>query len=296
MNPRRRSTVHDLAALRLHRDGTRVLNSDTNVASRRAKHAVRDARGNWIARDAGGLGSVKQRRSAPHDGPDGVEEDEEALDDVSLPPENGKGKRRAREDKDSDAEDALNPRARKRRRFDKDLSYLASRSSSAARQPANSEGTPPQSVELPGELPVPSSDLLKCLHYFASTYYTAMGQLYDATREVRKQRRARQLEKAKTTAKVTRANRAQSEGTSAYEPPHTPGDNQIKPSDEELEDAKEENSIDEQDTQSQAEKRVRKKRGRKQWRPMEKDMYRIFDGSALMAIGAFPGSRMSSCA
>ncbi|KAI0329637.1 hypothetical protein GY45DRAFT_1252446 [Cubamyces sp. BRFM 1775] len=292
MNPRRRSTVHDLAALRLHRDGTRVPNVDAaDRPSRRAKYAVRDARGNWIAQDAGGLGNVKQRRSASHpDGDeeqDGDEEGEAATDEVSSSPRKDKGKGKAREDEGSEGED-LNPRARKRRRFDEDLSYLASRSSSALAQPTTGEDhVVPGEATVPPALPVPSSDLLKCLHYFASTYYTAMGQLYDATREARKRKKARRLEKAKAVSGRSRSHDAQSEELGNHEPQHSSGEEEVEPSDEEVEELMNEDHVEEQRVGegSHNGSRLRRKKGPRQLRPMQKDMYKIFDGSALVALG-----------
>ncbi|KAI9057660.1 hypothetical protein FKP32DRAFT_1583328 [Trametes sanguinea] len=284
MNPRRRSTVHDLAALRLHRDGTRVLNSDSNRSSRRAKYAVRDARGNWIAHDAGGLGTVKQRRSASRPSHDD-EPNAESADEGPHTPSKDKGKGRARDD---EVNDELNPRARKRRRFDEDLNYLASASSPAVIPPADSEIHGLNNhEETPGALPVPSSDLLKCLHYFASTYYTAMGQLYDSSREHRKERKARKLEKLKRATKPGRSRRAESEEMGEHEPPHSSGEEEVGLSDEENQDSTDEDATNEQTDAGQVrkEKQIRKKRGPRQLRPMEKDMYKIFDGSALVALG-----------
>ena len=163
MNPRRQSTVHDLAALRLHRDGSRILNSDTNLSSRRAKYATRDARGNWIAQDAGGLGTVKLRRSAsqPDVDQDAVSEhaaDEEVFDDSQSRPSRDKGKGRA-DDRELEEElDALNPRARKRRRFDEDMGYLDSRPSLPTTPRSDGEPLPSLDQEThPGCMPTPSS-------------------------------------------------------------------------------------------------------------------------------------------
>lgn len=69
MSVRRRNTIHDLSSLRLHPDGSRVHNisrskdSDeaAGVSTRLAKYTTRDAQGRWIAYDAGGLVTVKQR-------------------------------------------------------------------------------------------------------------------------------------------------------------------------------------------------------------------------------------------
>lgn len=162
MNTRRRTTVHDLAALRLHRDGTRVLNSDTNRSSRRAKYATHDSRGNWIAQDAGGLANVKQRRSAHQpendDGPSEPEENEDAPDGTQPSPSSSKGKGRPREDEDAEDEPGRKPRARKRRRFDEDLGYLASVSTPALASSADIENPDFRVGEQePEARPVPSS-------------------------------------------------------------------------------------------------------------------------------------------
>ena len=134
MNTRRRTTVHDLAALRVHRDGSRVANSDSNSSSRRAKYAIRDARGNWVAKDAGGLGTIKQRRVASQPEGEQAEDDgdesepdadEERMEQVEegASQKMDKGKGRVRES--GDEEDiTMNARAQKRRRFDEDFSYL----------------------------------------------------------------------------------------------------------------------------------------------------------------------------
>ncbi|KAI0694375.1 hypothetical protein C8T65DRAFT_711013 [Cerioporus squamosus] len=284
MNPRRRSTVHDLAALRLHRDSSRVLNSDTNFSSRRAKYALRDARGNWIAQDAGGLGKVKQRRSAsePDQGRDATEPeaDEEGTDDVQSSPTKDKGKERARESGSDDEDVSLNRRAQKRRRFDEDLSYLEARSQSLSVHIPNEEGIPLQAGEdLPGTLPTPSSDLLKCLHHFASSYYTAMGQLYDATREARQERKLRRLAKRRENATASSSRAASSEATKV--------DIDGGGSDEETTESSEDDddAVDREFPAKGGKSSGKKKKRRVHIHPMDKDMYKIFDGSALVALG-----------
>ncbi|TFK94900.1 hypothetical protein K466DRAFT_535073 [Polyporus arcularius HHB13444] len=282
MNPLRRSTVHDLAALRLHRDSSRVLNSDTNASSRRAKYAIRDARGNWIAQDAGGLGKVKQRRSAsePDQGEDvnEPEEDEEVTKDTQPSPTKDKGKGRARENGSDDEDAPLNRRAQKRRRFDDDMSYLDPRSQSVP-LPLPIEGDIPLQAEddLPGTLPTPSSDLLKCLHHFASSYYTAMGQLYDATREARQERKIRRLAKRKESGTASSSRAASSDATKVGVDGEDTGEESTESSDED-EDAYEAESP----TKNSSSKRKKRRRGK---HPMDKDMYKIFDGSALVALG-----------
>ena len=167
-NSRRRTTVHDVAALRVHRDGTRVANSDTNRRSRRAKYTVRDARGNWIAKDAGGLGTVTLRPGASQKEKEDAEDDDasETGADEELKEEElrasqrkGKGKERAIESGDEGGEDiAVNARARKRRRFDEDFSFLSPRASPALLPLQTSDPSQPH-PEREGSktFPVPSS-------------------------------------------------------------------------------------------------------------------------------------------
>src|ERR1700733_11716925 len=78
----RRTTVHDLTALSLHPTGSRAQPYRTN--------SLQDARGNWIAMDAGGWGAVPRRRG---------------VDDVESGGEEGA------EEEDADAEGGHNRRA-----------------------------------------------------------------------------------------------------------------------------------------------------------------------------------------
>jgi hypothetical protein len=65
---RRRSTIFDAAALRLHPNGVRISTTDIVPTSRsvlvKNKNTYRrkDARDNWIATDAGGHGKITKRR------------------------------------------------------------------------------------------------------------------------------------------------------------------------------------------------------------------------------------------
>lgn len=77
----RRSTVHDLATLRLHQNGTHIQNPN-NRTSRLTTYTVRDARGNWFARDAAGLGTTKKRPIIPSE--DGEVFDIDAVRDSSA--------------------------------------------------------------------------------------------------------------------------------------------------------------------------------------------------------------------
>lgn len=120
---KRRSTVHDLSSLRLHPDGTRVGSSSNNHRPRNAKYVVQDRRGNWIARDAGGSGQVKQRRSIRSDAEEQDEKTEEYEDDISAA---DKGKARAQEEDAAEADNAVKDRRAVRRNlFTDDLDFLS---------------------------------------------------------------------------------------------------------------------------------------------------------------------------
>ena len=80
---KRRSTVHDLASLRIHPDGTRVSTS-RNARQRKDKHARQDRHGNWVAQDAGGIGRVKTRRAAAKEAGKVSEEEGEEEEQLST--------------------------------------------------------------------------------------------------------------------------------------------------------------------------------------------------------------------
>jgi hypothetical protein len=136
----RRTTIHDLTALRVHPDGTRVLPPPTSALKPRKSHrAVKDVRGNWIAHDAGGIEGIKRskKKVTDEDGGDGeVSEGEEG----SRRKQKGKGK----ETTSALGSSPKDPRTRKRRKFDHDLGFL---------EP--SVGTTPADVTT--SLPPPSS-------------------------------------------------------------------------------------------------------------------------------------------
>ena len=79
-----------------------------------------------------------------------------------------------------------------------------------------------------------AQDLLKCLHYFASTYYTAMGQLYDVGREFRKERKMRRAGKLKKTASAS-SSRSRSTAKSADHSEDSSGTEDIDLSEDEQE-------------------------------------------------------------
>ncbi len=100
---------------------------------------------------------------------------------------------------------------------------------------------------------------MKCIHHFASNYYSERGQLSNSTRDYRRNRKARQLAKLDNKSHV----KVRGEGEKREEKGDT-----------------EEDNADEEDS-SPARKRARHRREKYLfW-----DMYKIMDGSSLMAIG-----------
>ncbi|KAL6307048.1 hypothetical protein BKA93DRAFT_747802 [Sparassis latifolia] len=278
---RRLSTIHDLAALRLHPDCTRVVNETVpNLSLRQARYTAYDVRGNWFARDAGGrIGVRKTRTRGKGKGKAREGEEDEDGEVFDLTGVNGEGDSLVDEGK-TDEED---PRARKRRRFAEDLSFLDSpRSSSVAGSlpPSvpevvlgESHDVPPTHAALSSfSFSTPSSDLLKCIHHFASTYYTAAGQLYDASREARREKRRRRLARAAAGNLADEHDHSDAEEDDEQENENSDSGN---------EDGDEEGSDTEQEPDDSAHMR---------WRTHKlltarKDMYKIFDGSALMVLG-----------
>ena len=105
-----------------------------------------------------------------------------------------------------------------------------------------------------------TQDLLKCIHYFAANFYSERGELLDVTREARREKKKRKLEREKEK---------QSESSSKED---------------------EEESQTEEDSQNGSEEpnfRVTKRCKGKQGEKPVRDMYKMFTGSALMALGQF---------
>ena len=112
---------------------------------------------------------------------------------------------------------------------------------------------------------------MKYIHYFASTYYTELGQLRDSGREYRREKKLRRLQRLSKMA-------AQKAGK----------DDKM---DGEEEDSDEPDSSEAEGTDSDNESTVSKSRkapriARRTKQLAGTDMYKTFDGSALMAIGA----------
>ncbi|KAL1720571.1 hypothetical protein EV715DRAFT_271884 [Schizophyllum commune] len=233
----RRHTVYDLTALNLHEDGSR-LDLDGHLTSRRAfaqrSRAVRDARGNVISRSLPVVPRVRRIRA-------------EEGDEVEL---DGEAEKEAEK---ADEEPAAGP-LRKRRR----LNQLED-----PNLDPNTDG-----------LDLPSGDLLKCIHHFASKYYTERGMLLNASKGYRRERKERRQH---ATRRITR--------TPEYEV-------EVEPEVEEEEDAgdDQERQAGEEDDAGDVElppPRKRRKRGKAyaESSKLSRDMYKVMDGSALMALG-----------
>ncbi|KAA1468979.1 hypothetical protein DENSPDRAFT_551518 [Dentipellis sp. KUC8613] len=272
---RRLTTVHDVASLRVHPDGSRVpanprpAGRPKRLHPRQAHYTTKDVRGNWIARDAAGLGTVKKKITVE----EAASEEEEEEGGASS---QGKGKGAVRgtntgsadEEEEEVGRRSEGYRARKRRRFENDYDFLGTRDSQIARQAAEASSSK-------SGLPVPSSDLLKCIHHFTSSYYASKGQLYNASRDYRV-RRKEQLKKKKGKE------RQRSDGSSEEE-----DEDEEESQTEDDEDGGGGEDEDEGVPDDDEDAAIFKRRKRK-FRPKEefrRDMYKLFDGSALMALG-----------
>ncbi|KAF8720209.1 hypothetical protein AX14_011152 [Amanita brunnescens Koide BX004] len=249
----RLSTIYDYATLRLHRDGTRVQQSDENYNMPKRKKAVKDASGNWIAKDAGGLGMVNKTRYIRSDADDGGEY-------VSL----GGGREEGGEKADEWVLLKKKPKMKqdyrtvKRRQFDANLDFLD------APRTASSSLAPTQEPRLE----VPSSELLKSVHYFAASFYSDRGELLDLgktyrekkkikerSRYARKRRLRRIEEHERSHSNQESSDASQSKSTTSYLPEESLPD-------------------------------VRKKH--------QQDMYKVMNGSALMALGMIVQEHVAS--
>ncbi|KAF9458470.1 hypothetical protein BDZ94DRAFT_1270532 [Collybia nuda] len=236
MSGPRRSTVYDYSSLRIHPDGSRVEQSTRNLRPRTSRTTIKDSRGNWIARDAGGLGIVGRYKRVRE------ETDGEVVSlGANEPSDLGKGKSKGKDKaKPATGYRKRDERAAKRQKFVHDFDFLET----------------PNTLVLPDVQPLPSSDLLKSIHYFASQYYTEKGQLYNASRQYRlekKQRRLSRLQQEKDAASAS----------PELEPHGASGDTDDAPV-------------------KKPRRGGRVKGGKVIYR---KDMYKVLEGSALMAIG-----------
>ena len=134
-------------------------------------------------------------------------------------------------------------------------------------------------------------DLLKSIHYFAANYYSERGQLLNISREDRAKRKAKRLEKrAERQAAEGRGSvditASRSSSPQKTQKPHHGSDDEDD-FDSEDEDGEEDEDKDdsEEDEEYEDTSRKEKKLSKRDQGPRFRDMYKVFDGSALMAIG-----------
>lgn len=161
--------MHDLASLRLHPDGSRVQNiasssvsaeiavelntarASANTRTRPVTTTVRDAQGNWIARDAGG----RERRVRRVGGKGAAGSDSAEV----LHSEHGTREHSLDLDGGTEGEEGSqgvkDPRAKKRMKFLHDYSFLETNSSPQLGMPGPSNLS--HSAADTFDLPVPSS-------------------------------------------------------------------------------------------------------------------------------------------
>ncbi|KAL5487521.1 hypothetical protein ACEPAI_5629 [Sanghuangporus weigelae] len=313
MNIRRRSTVHDLATLRLHPDGSRVqsgkaseskirVSRRSSQARRRACNIGRDVHGNRIALDAGGTSRIKERRSAVTSSFEDTEGEDSGKAEIKAHQETDTIAGRSSEGGENagasdGAETVKGQRAKKRKKFYEDFSFLIglqtnppgfvvselasiSNAVSPSQHVIRSEAAHSQPI-----LPVPSSDLLKCVHHFASEYYTSYGCLYNAPKAAREATKIRKLARLRKAAARKASQRVIDEDTKGLES----SDASVNGSDGNVNeignkaDRIEDSGRDGGTRGGTAGPRKRRKTSSKDM--PRRDMYRAFDGSALMTIG-----------
>ncbi|TCD64238.1 hypothetical protein EIP91_004340 [Steccherinum ochraceum] len=284
MTSHRFTTVHDLTALRIHPDGSRVAVNGKG----KSKRVVRDQRGNYVSQDAAGPLGIKQRRAAVDD------EDEEigeVFDLTGLGELTGdsasadKGKRKADHAEEDSRPSSLG------------VANFAAGPSTLPDTTAEDEALV-KDLTSAHSIPNPSSDLLKCIHHMASKYYHEMGQLEDVTRETRKERRRRRRLKlglSDSTAQVPKTPRGSSIDDSSSE--ESSEDGSLEQIEEDVDEEADRSSTvdlfgereagaeDEQDFASSEESD--EDGSVDEWKATyaDQDMYKMFDGSALMVIG-----------
>ena len=141
-------------------------------------------------------------------------------------------------------------------------------------------------------------DLLKCIHRFAAEFYTERGQLLNISREYRKQRKKRTEKRARQRLWAARKEEGldNPSGSSSSESAKSKEDSEDPASNAETEqeddnDGKEAefDSDDYEEGASTSQKMKGKKRvkrkGRRRAGKLYTDMYKMFDGSAIMALG-----------
>jgi hypothetical protein len=130
-------------------------------------------------------------------------------------------------------------------------------------------------------------ELLKAIHHYTASFYAQRGQLTNVSRSnrrERKQHRLRRLEHA--TAKATETQSKQE--SKANRQKSNEGDEIQNNSSDSSDDTDDTHTDVDGDTKydTSANKRIRaRRRGLEDYSGSQRDMYKAFDGSALMAIG-----------
>lgn len=123
----RYSTIYDAADLRLHPDGTRIPLTKANYHPRNASKTSRNAKGSWIAKDAGGRHRLPKRNIGKGKAFD--DEHCEEIDVGTAGDEDGEhqdaSKKKSRKRRTEELKDS---RAIKRRKFLQDMSFLGTNS------------------------------------------------------------------------------------------------------------------------------------------------------------------------
>lgn len=185
-----------------------------------------------------------------------------------------KGKRRALADDGNEGDALKDSRAKKRRLFHEDIGVYASGFPQNISRTQSTTSAHEDAPLKPTAKYKPTSDLLKCIHYFASTYYSEMGQLRDSSKEYRKEKKLRRLARLERQAALE---------TDKF----VDGDLQSEEEESESSSSEEDESeSDDKSIESKVVKSKRKSRNSRRSLPhVDVDMYKVFDGSALMAMG-----------
>ncbi|KAF8180215.1 hypothetical protein BJ912DRAFT_929421 [Pholiota molesta] len=285
MTEPRLSTVFDYSDLRLHPDGTRVYQKASNRRPVLAKVTVQDARANWIAKDAGGSARIakyrKRRRRTLLRRTCGQRE-------TSRRGRRG-AVRRGRSDtsqrrKKRAAKKPPDQRQFKRRKFEASYEYLEPHEPRAkSTDTAAISEVPAISDTFPTE---PSPDLLKSQQEKAplsrSQSLSSSSDFDDDLSEDEAERRRKLKGKGKA-----RERDSETRGVSADR-------DQDGGEDETMERATKRHATTRPTKLNQIRKR-RKKPGRERILPaLYTDMYKVFDGSAMMALGMLVQEHIAS--
>jgi hypothetical protein len=274
---RRLTTVHDRAALRVHPNGTRV-------TARESSYATKDLRGNQIAINAGGTGNVKKRKRAAisDDDSEPLEEFNTETDEYQ-PSETPSSTDSCAGSVEGESEEE--DRKRKRRKKDtrrikqsefyKNFDFVLGGKNETGAVSGSDDRLLPSSVGWVfihiwrSTNTLMKQDLLKCLHYLAAKHYSDEGQLIDTTRIARQKKRS----KMNAGTGGSSGSRSTAGSISGEESESDNGGVDVPPT-------------------SSTMLQPPKQKGQ-QGAGLVKDMYKMFDGSALVALGKHSSSRFT---